>query len=76
MSNPYDRLLRLLPQHPEYIATILNENHPNYRVQLNDNSGVAMCTSAAKFQTGDRVYISNGEIKRLAPIGNSYLIEV
>lgn len=76
MSNPYDRLLKLLPQHPEYIATILNEDHPNYRVQLNDNSGVAMCTSAAKFQTSDRVYISNGEIKRLAPTGNSYLIEV
>lgn len=76
MSNPYDRLLRLLPQYPEYIATILNEDHPNYRVQLNDNSGVAMCTSAAKFQLGDRVYVSNGEIKRLAPIGNSYLIEV
>lgn len=76
MSNPYDRLLKLFPSHPEYIAEIINENHPNYKVLMVDDSGVVMCTSAVKFNTGDRVFISNNEIKRIAPHGQVYLIEV
>lgn len=76
MSNALSRLLDLLPKTPEFIATVQNANHPNYKVLVVDGTGLVLCTSSTKFFVGDKVYISGNEIKRSAPIGVVYQIEV
>lgn len=76
MSNALSRLLDLLPKTPEFIATVQNANHPNYRVLVVDGTGLVLCTSSTVFSMGDRVYISGNEIKRSAPAGIVYQIEV
>ena len=76
MSNALSRLLDLLPQTPEFIATVQNANHPNYKVLVVDGTGLVLCTSSTVFSMGDRVYISGNEIKRSAPTGVVYQIEI
>ena len=76
MSNALSRLLDLLPKTPEFIATVQNANHPNYKVLVIDGTGLVLCTSSTPFNAGDRVYISGNEIKRSAPTGVVYQIEV
>ena len=76
MSNALKRLMALMPKTPEFVGTITSENHPNYKVLVSDNSGLVMCTSAVVYKTGDRVFISNNEIKRSAPSGTMVQIEV
>ena len=76
MSNALSRLLDLLPKTPEFIATVQNSDHPNYKVLVVDGTGLVLCTSSTPFNVGDRVYISGNEIKRSAPTGVVYQIEV
>ncbi len=76
MSNALSRLLDLLPKTPEFIATIQSANHPNYKVLVVDGTGLVLCTSSTPFNVGDRVYISGNEIKRSAPTGVVYQIEI
>ncbi len=76
MSNALSRLLDLLPKTPEFIATVQNANHPNYKVLVVDGTGLVLCTSSTPFNAGDRVYISGNEIKRSAPTGVVYQIEI
>ncbi len=76
MSNALSRLLDLLPKTPEFIATVQNANHPNYKVLVVDGTGLVLCTSSTPFNVGDRVYISGNEIKRSAPTGVVYQIEI
>ena len=76
MSNALSRLLDLLPKTPEFIATIQSANHPNYKVLVVDGTGLVLCTSSTQFNVGDRVYISGYEIKRSAPTGVVYQIEI
>lgn len=76
MSNIYTRFLALLPQNPEFVGVITSANHPNYKVLVSDNSGLVMCTSSVVYKTGDRVFISNNEIKRSALEGTVVQIEV
>ena len=76
MSNALSRLLDLLPKTPEFIATVQSANHPNYKVLVVDGTGLVLCTSSTPFNIGDRVYISGNEIKRSAPTGVIYQIEV
>ena len=76
MSNALKRLLSLIPKTPEFVGTIQSVNHPNYKVLISDNSGLVMCTSNVVYKTGDRVFISNNEIKRSAPQGTVVQIEV
>ena len=76
MSNALSRLLDLLPKTPEFIATVQNANHPNYKVLVVDGTGLVLCTSSTRFNIGDRVYISGNEIKRSAPTGVVYQIEI
>ena len=76
MSNMLQRLLNLIPSTPEFVGTITSVNHPNYKVLVADNSGLVMCTSVVAYKTGDRVFISNNEIKRSAPQGTVVQIEV
>ena len=76
MSNIYKQLLDLLPKSPEFVGIIQNSNHPNYKVLVADNSGLVMCTSNVEYRTGDKVFISNNEIKRSAPQGTVVQIEV
>lgn len=76
MSNALQRLIGLLPKAPEFIGTITNENHPNYRVLVVDGSGLVMCTSTTRYNLGATVFISDAEIKRLAPHGEIIQIEV
>lgn len=70
------RLLSLIPSTPEFVGTIASVNHPNYKVLVSDNSGLVMCTSAVTYRLGDKVFISNNEIKRSAPEGTVVQIEI
>lgn len=76
MSNPLQRLIDLLPKAPEFIGTITSADHPNYKVLVVDGTGLVMCTSSTKYTNGTRVFVSNNEIKRLAPEGRVVRIEV
>ncbi|MNE34164.1 hypothetical protein D3C80_1278740 [compost metagenome] len=76
MSNALQRLIGLLPKAPEFIGTITSENHPNYKVLVVDGSGLVMCTSTTRYNLGATVFISDAEIKRLAPSGEIIQIEV
>ena len=76
MSNALSRFLDLLPKTPEFIATVQSADHPNYKVFVVDGTGLVLCTSSTQFNVGDRVYISGNEIKRSAPTGVVYQIEV
>jgi hypothetical protein len=58
VSNALSRLLDLLPKTPEFIATVQNADHPNYKVLVVDGTGLVLCTSSTVFSVGDRVYIS------------------
>ncbi|QTD63181.1 hypothetical protein J4G46_07420 [Acinetobacter towneri] len=76
MSNALQRLIDLLPKTPEFIGKISHENHPNYKVLVVDGSGLVMCTSTTRYNVGSTVFISDGEIKRLAASGDVVQIEV
>ena len=76
MSNALKRLLDLLPKAPEFVGTITNEDHPKYKVLVVDGSGLVMCTSSTKYAVGTRVFVSDQEIKRIAPSGAVVQIEV
>ena len=66
----------MLPKTPEFIGTVQNADHPNYKVLVADGTGLVLCTSATIFNVGAKVYISGNEIKRSAPVGVVYQIEV
>lgn len=75
--NPLNELRNLLnPQHAEYIGTIQSADHPQYKVLLVDGSGLVLCTSNVKYNTGQRVFIQNQEIKRPAPLGDVITIDI
>ena len=76
MSNIYNRFFEMLPKTPEFIGTVQNADHPNYKVLVADGTGLVLCTSATVFNVGAKVYISGNEIKRSAPVGVVYQIEV
>ena len=76
MSNALSRLLDLLPKTPEFIGTVQSADHPNYKVLVVDGTGLVLCTSSTPFNIGDRVYLSGNEIKRSAPTGVVYQIEI
>ncbi|MEQ1419672.1 hypothetical protein [Acinetobacter indicus] len=76
MSNALQRLIDLMPKAPEFVGQITHENHPNYKVLVVDGSGLVMCTSTTRYSVGSTVFISNGEIKRLAASGDVVQIEV
>ena len=76
MSNALKRLLDLLPKAPEFIGEITSADHPNYKVLVVDGSGLVMCTSSTKYAVGTRVFVSNQEIKRVAPSGAVVQIEI
>lgn len=76
MANALQRFLDLIPKSPEFIGTITFADHPNYKVLVVDSSGVVICTSSARYNLGDRVFIANNEIKRIAPAGDVIQIEV
>ena len=65
-----------MPKTSEFVGTITSVNHPNYKVLVSDNSGLVMCTSAVEYKLGEKVFISNNEIKRSAPQGTVVQIEV
>mgnify|MGYP003617495692 FL=1 len=65
-----------MPKTPEFIGIITSVNHPNYKVLVSDNSGLVMCTSVVEYRLGEKVFISNNEIKRSAPQGTVVQIEV
>lgn len=66
----------MLPRTPEFIGTVQSADHPNYKVLVADGTGLVLCTSSTVFNAGDKVYISGNEIKRSAPTGVVYQIEV
>ena len=76
MSNALKRLLDLIPKAPEFVGTITSEDHPQYKVLVVDGSGLVMCTSSTKYAVGTRVFVSDQEIKRVAPSGAVVQIEV
>ncbi|QOW46069.1 MULTISPECIES: hypothetical protein [Acinetobacter] len=76
MSNVLQRLIDLMPKAPEFVGTITSVNHPNYKVLVADDSGLVMCTSSTVYKLNDRVFVSNQEIKRLAPNGEVVQIDV
>ena len=76
MSNALQRLIDLLPKAPEFIGTITSEDHPQYKVLVVDGTGLVMCTSSKKYAVGTRVFVSDQEIKRVAPAGTVVQIEV
>jgi len=76
MSNALKRLLDLMPKAPEFVGTITDEDHPQYKVLVVDGSGLVMCTSSTKYSVGTRVFVSDQEIKRVAPSGAVVQIEV
>lgn len=76
MSNALKRLMALMPKTPEFVGIITSVNHPNYKVLVSDNSGLVMCTSVVEYRLGEKVFISNNEIKRSAPRGTVVQIEV
>lgn len=76
MSNIYNRFFEMLPKTPEFIGTVQSADHPNYKVLVVDSTGLVLCTSASVFSVGAKVYINGNEIKRSAPEGVVYQIEV
>lgn len=76
MSNALKRLLDLLPKAPEFVGEITSADHPKYKVLVVDGSGLVMCTSSTKYAVGTRVFVSNQEIKRVAPSGAVVQIEI
>ena len=76
MSNIYNRFYNMLPKTPEFIGIVQSADHPNYKVLVADGTGLVLCTSATVFIVGAKVYISGNEIKRSAPTGVVYQIEV
>ena len=76
MSNALKRLLDLLPKAPEFIGEITSADHPNYKVLVVDGTGLVMCTSSTKYAVGTRVFVSNQEVKRVAPSGAIVQIEI
>jgi hypothetical protein len=76
VSNIYNRFFEMLPKTPEFIGTVQSADHPNYKVLVVDGTGLVLCTSATVFNVGAKVYISGNEIKRSAPVGVVYQIEV
>ena len=76
MSNALKRLLDLLPKAPEFIGEITSADHPKYKVLVVDGTGLVMCTSSTKYAVGTRVFVSNQEIKRVAPSGAVVQIEI
>lgn len=76
MSNIYNRFFEMLPKTPEFIGTIQSADHPSYKVLVVDGTGLVLCTSTTVFNVGAKVYISGNEIKRSAPEGVIYQIEV
>ena len=76
MSNALKRLLDLMPKAPEFVGAITHEDHPQYKVLVVDGSGLVMCTSSTKYSVGTRVFVSDQEIKRVAPSGAVVQIEV
>jgi len=42
VSNALSRLLDLLPKTPEFIATVQNADHPNYKVLVVDGTGLVL----------------------------------
>ena len=76
MSNALKRLMALMPKTSEFVGTITSVNHPNYKVLVSDNSGLVMCTSVVEYRLGEKVFISNNEIKMSAPQGTVVQIEV
>lgn len=77
MSNPLFELRKLLnPTHSELIGIITSASHPEYRVQVDGGSGPVLCTSGTAYNIGQRVFISNQQILRPAPLGQHSQIEV
>ena len=76
MSNALKRLLDLMPKALEFVGTITSEDHPKYKVLVVDGSGLVMCTSSTKYSVGTQVFVSDQEIKRVAPSGAVVQIEV
>jgi hypothetical protein len=76
VSNIYNRFFDMLPKTPEFIGTVQSADHPNYKVLVVDGTGLVLCNSATVFNVGAKVYISGNEIKRSAPVGVVYQIEV
>lgn len=76
MSNALQRLIDLLPTAAEFVGTITGEDHPNYKVLVVGGSGLNLCTSTTRYNTGATVFVSDGEIKRLALLGEVIQIEV
>ena len=76
MSNIYNRFFEMLPKTPEFIGTVQSADHPSYKVLVADGTGLVLCTSATVFNEGAKVFISGNEIKRSAPAGVVYQIEV
>ena len=46
------------------------------KVLVVDGTGLVMCTSSTKYAVGARVFVSNQEIKRVAPSGAVVQIEI
>lgn len=76
MSNALKRLIDLLPKTPEFVGEITSVDHPKYKVLVVDGTGLVMCTSSTKYAVGIRVFVSNQEIKRVAPLGAIVQIEI
>lgn len=76
MSNALQRLIDLLPTAAEFVGTITSEDHPNYKVVVVGGSGLNLCTSTTRYNLGATVFVSDGEIKRLALLGELIQIEV
>lgn len=76
MSNALQRLIDLLPTAAEFVGTITSVDHPNYKVLVVGGSGLILCTSTTRYNLGANVFITDGEIKRLAPLGDVIQIEV
>ena len=76
MSNALQRLIDLLPTAAEFVGTITSVDHPNYKVLVVGGSGLNLVTSSTRYNLGATVFVSDGEIKRLAPLGEVIQIEV
>ena len=76
MSNALKRLLDLLPKAPGFVGGSTSGDHAKYKVLVVDGTGLVMCTSSTKYAVGTRVFVSNQEIKRVAPSGAVVQIEI
>ena len=76
MSNAYKRLLDLIPRESEFVGTVQNTEHPNYKVLVVDGSGLVACTASTAFEVGNRVFVRGQLIVRNAPEGEVMNIEV